>query len=49
MRSDAGKKGGEFFTPSQVSELVASRFETERERPHICPCLRERRLASQSL
>lgn len=22
--SDAGKKGGEFFTPSQVSELVAS-------------------------
>ena len=22
--SNAGKKGGEFFTPSQVSELVAS-------------------------
>ncbi len=27
--SDAGKKGGEFFTPSQVSELVASLVEPQ--------------------
>lgn len=27
--SDAGKKGGEFFTPSQVSELVASLVQPE--------------------
>lgn len=37
--SDAGKKGGEFFTPSQVSELVASLVQpTENDRIYDPTC-----------
>lgn len=40
--SDAGKKGGEFFTPSRVSELVAKLSGTERKRPYLRSDLRQR-------
>ena len=46
--SDAGKKGGEFFTPSQVSELIA-RLVDPQKRPHLRPYLWKRRSAAESV
>ena len=45
--SDAGKKAGEFYTPKQVSRLLARLAKPKARRPHLRPGLRLRRSADQ--
>ena len=45
--SDAGKKGGEFYTPAEVSRLLATHRGAEGGRSHLRPLLRLR-LAADS-